>query len=748
MRARALAPQQIASAELRYHHLHGFNLAGGGFVVVSGDTRTYPILGYSDHGSLDCNDMPASALAWLESYDSAIQALGAETEATTSTPVITGEPVAPLLTTTWYQDAPYNGLCPVLTVDDQPQAAPTGCVATAMAQVMYFHQWPREACTEIPAYAFNYDKTTNGNFGEDNTAPMEMPALSPVAFDWDNMLLSYKDVDATDQQNQAVAVLMQYCGQALCMTYNLWGSDATETAITTALRNYFGYDRNVSSAKREYYGIEEWEMLIYNELVAGRPVPYAANNNVSGHSFVCDGFDGQGLFHINWGWAGKADGYFRLSVLNPKEVESIGSNSSPYGYNMMQEAVIGVQPPVESAEPVTDDHYFTLYTPMNVGGGQVTINIMYESLSEPSGDVVVGLATVVDDQITPMFVSESAAMDKGTPVEFHVKVDPAQLPQGDTRLYPVARKAEANDAAWQFVANRSKYILATLTPETLTLRVLPEIKLNVADAYFENPDQQCGTEGNIFIKLETLAGEFSDAVDIYLLPIGTNAPEDINIPAHLLLPSFQTGVFLRVGEPEVIAFSYTPVIPGNVLAVVCSKNSREILAYNVATVGGDVPYWDFEVENYSFDFLEGAVIGSMTIRNNDERQWAFFDGLSYLIIHIDGNDHLCRGLNTYGQGESQNMFFDFNVYEEDLGEEPQASYTIRASQVLGESYVKDFWTMEIEPGGEYNGVEAVSADHPEAAPEWYNLQGIRVATPVAGQIYIRRTATTATTIRF
>ena len=139
MRARALDPQQIASAELRYHHLHGFNLAGGGFVVVSGDTRTYPILGYSDHGSLDCNDLPASALAWLESYDSAIQALGSDTEATTSTPVITGEPVDPLLTTTWYQDAPYNGLCPVLTVDDQPQAAPTGCVATAMAQVMYFH---------------------------------------------------------------------------------------------------------------------------------------------------------------------------------------------------------------------------------------------------------------------------------------------------------------------------------------------------------------------------------------------------------------------------------------------------------------------------------------------------------------------------------------------------------------------------------------------------------------------------------
>ena len=737
LRARAANPQQLVSAELNYDRLHGFNLSGGGYVVVSGDSRTYPILCYSDCGSLDINDLPTNALAWLESYNYAIQILSEDAGGSSSTPVITGEAVAPLLATTWYQDAPYNDLCPILTVDDEKAKAPTGCVATAMAQVMFFHQWPKDPCTEIPAYTFNYDTTTHGTTGEDNTAPMEMPALPPTSFDWNNMLLSYKDVDATEAQTHAVAVLMQYCGQALRMTYNIWGSDATETAITTALRNFFGYDGNVASAKREYYGILEWETLIYNELLAGRPVPYAANNNTAGHSFVCDGFDGNGLFHINWGWDGKADGYFRLSVLNPKEVESIGSNSSPYGYNMMQEAVVGVQPPVESSEPVTDDHYFTLYTPMTVGNGQVAINIMYESLSEPTGNVVMGLATVSgDDVITPMFISEAVNMKKDTPTEFHVAVDPSQLPQGDTRLYPVARMEDADDAHWQFVANRSKYILATLTPETLTLKVLPEIKLNVVDACFENPDQQCGVEGNILIKLETLAGEFSDAVDIYLLPIGTNTPEDIDIRKYLIMPAFQTGVFLRVGEPEVISFTYTPVIPGNLLAVVCSKNSREILTYSTAIVGGDVPYWDFEVAEYSFDFLEGALMGSMKVRNLDQRPWMFFDGLSFIIVYVDGVEHVCRGLNTYGSGESQMMLIDFNVFDEDEGDVPQESYTIHAAQVLGNSYTQDFWSMEVNPGGEYNGVENVAADCQSDDAAWYNLQGIRIAQPTSPGIYI------------
>ena len=201
------------------------------------------------------------------------------------------------------------------------------------------------------------------------------------------------------------------------------------------------------------------------------------------------------------------------------------------------------------------------------------------------------------------------------------------------------------------------------------------------------------------------------------------------------MPAFQTGVFLRPGHPEVISFTYTPIIPGNLLAVVCSKNSREVLAYRTATVGGDVPYWDFQAEEYSFDFLEGSIIGSMKVRNHDDRPWMFFDGLSFIIIYVDGVEHVCRGLNTYGVGESQIMFFDFNIYDEDEGDIPQESYTIHAAQVLGFSYTRDFWSMEVQPGGEYNGLESVTTDRP-VDDAWYNLQGIRIPAPTVPGIYI------------
>ena len=126
---------------------------------------------------------------------------------------------------------------------------------------------------------------------------------------------------------------------------------------------------------------------------------------------------------------------------------------------------------------------------------------------------------------------------------------------------------------------------------------------------------------------------------------------------------------------------------------------------------------------------------SMKVRNHDDRPWMFFDGLSVIIIYVDGVEHVCRGLNTYGVGESQIMFFDFNIYDEDEGDIPQESYTIHAAQVLGFSYTRDFWSMEVQPGGEYNGLESVTTDRP-VDDAWYNLQGIRIPAPTVPGIYI------------
>ena len=126
------------------------------------------------------------------------------------------------------------------------------------------------------------------------------------------------------------------------------------------MRQYFNYDKGTRAIFRSYYSIEQWENMVYDELKSNRPVPYAGQSGSGGHSFVVDGYDGNGLFHLNWGWGGMCDGYYRLSVLNPFNNSGIGSASGLMGYSFMQEAVIGVQPPTEGTEPCTQDIFFEL----------------------------------------------------------------------------------------------------------------------------------------------------------------------------------------------------------------------------------------------------------------------------------------------------------------------------------------------------------------------------------------------------
>jgi len=201
-----------------------------------------------------------------------------------------------------------------------------------MAQVMYYHQWPTAATPSIPGYS-----TRNGQ--------LTLDGLVPVTFDWSNMTLTY-GASSTDDENTAVATLMQYCGWALQMNYNLNaanGSSAYNVSIAEALKAWFDYDGSVTYAQRQHYTYTEWIDLIYAELAARRPVVLGGQSTGGGHSFVCDGYQGDDYFHMNWGWGGSSDGYFRLSVLNPRE-QGIGGSSTLDGFSFTQDAVIGIKP--------------------------------------------------------------------------------------------------------------------------------------------------------------------------------------------------------------------------------------------------------------------------------------------------------------------------------------------------------------------------------------------------------------------
>lgn len=311
-----------ADAETELPVYYVFNATDdAGFVVVSADDRTAPILGYATSGRFDAATMPPHVEEWMETYAQQIAALDAYV--TTSEQVSdTRAPISPLLTTLWNQDAPYNGQCPL----QGSARTHTGCTATALAQVMKYHEWPAEQTTVIPAY------TTS-------TVQIYVPELAPTVFRWSEM---HDDYHYTDYAS-AVAELMRYCGQALQSDFTSGSTSAYLTDVPDVLKTYFGYDPHMEFLYQANYPISEWEDLIYAELAAGRPVLHAGTSLGAGHAFVCDGYDGAGMFHFNWGWGGMYDGYFKLSLLTPG-TEGIGAGTAD-GFSANQRIVIGIQPP-------------------------------------------------------------------------------------------------------------------------------------------------------------------------------------------------------------------------------------------------------------------------------------------------------------------------------------------------------------------------------------------------------------------
>ena len=334
-RAPGTAASRLVMAK-QVHGLYVFNVAKNeGFVIVSNDDRTEPILGYSDNGHFDPENMPENMKAWLKGYADQIAWLNKHPEVqNTIQKAPTKNPISPLMQSEWNQNAPYWNDCPIFQLTGAQSV--TGCVATAMAQIMYYHKYPEKTTKTIPSYT--YGSRWGKSFTE-NAVPV-------TTFDWVNMIDDYKSgYNAT--QGAAVAALMHCCGTSVSMDYAdaaNGGSGANSGEVAGAMKEYFDYSATTRYVGRGGYSIDDWNHLIYSELAEGRPVFYSGRSSGGGHAFVVDGYDGDELFHVNWGWGGHQDGYFLLSVLNPGSTAGIGASTSSDGYSFGQDAVIGIQP--------------------------------------------------------------------------------------------------------------------------------------------------------------------------------------------------------------------------------------------------------------------------------------------------------------------------------------------------------------------------------------------------------------------
>ncbi len=323
------SPAASADIELYYVFNRGNNQ---GYIIVSGNDQTLPIIGYTEEGEFDYNNLPDNMRHWLDTREQELLDLSAQVDNGPRYALPTHDKISPMVSTKWNQGSPYNDECPMYFSLGR---SVTGCVATAMAQVLYFQR--AKSVTEVQADIPGYTGwTAHATYG--NLAVEGIEAGSPI--DWDNMLDSYGS-SATAKQKKAVAQLMHYCGVSVKMDYTNSSSGAQSSEVPGAFQKYFGYGSKTRIVYQNSYSEEGWDDLLYKELAQGRPFYLSGYNSDGGHAFVCDGYDGNYCYHINWGWGGASDGFYMLSKLNPGS-QGIGGSSG--GYSDGEAAVIGCEP--------------------------------------------------------------------------------------------------------------------------------------------------------------------------------------------------------------------------------------------------------------------------------------------------------------------------------------------------------------------------------------------------------------------
>lgn len=330
----AVTRSKVAGAPAFYVYNNG----DAGYVIVSGDDRMKPVLGYSDNGVFVTENIPDNMLGWLTTYAKEMAALGpaemplkllVQKESATFS-----ETVAPLLKNiNWNQDAPYYNACPKY----QGALSVTGCVATAMAMIMKYHNYPIQGKGKHSYTTKNLQLACSFDFGN-------------TTFDWNNMLPEYVKGAYNDVQANAVAQLMYACGVSVDMEYSPDASGAIAAKTANALVNYFNYDKNLQFVSRDYFSYSEWMGMIKKELSEGRPVLYNGASEDVGHEFVFDGYDAQDMVHVNWGWGGSNNGYFEVSSLNPSSPGIGGGTNMGGGFVYNQGMIVGFQKPTDTSK--------------------------------------------------------------------------------------------------------------------------------------------------------------------------------------------------------------------------------------------------------------------------------------------------------------------------------------------------------------------------------------------------------------
>ena len=606
MRKQAAAQMPELTVAVEETAYHVFNVGQNeGFVIIGANDGE--VLGYATEGTFDASNLPEQLQALLGVYSQVLSSPAYtyyNNKAPRKASVMSKRNIQPLVQTKWSQNKYYNNDCPTIS----GTKCPTGCVATAVAQVMYFNQWPTGWTKQIPAYTY----TPYNSSGE--ALPQQTnKAKVPTQFQWDKMLLTYKDGGSTSAQD-AVAELMAYVGASVKMVYNPGGSGAEISIIPEALNTYFDYDGGVKQVYRDDFSRDEWDDLLYSELANNRAIVYGGTSlsNITGlygHCFVCDGYDAdENMFHINWGWEGKSDGYFNLDVLSPRD-KGTGSGSSEDGYSMVQTAVIGIQKNIGNpfnAEPAT----LTMCGMKLVGEAEMTrdnaaasfgdVSVNYYAANKVVRTVTYncGLGLFKDGQLQQVLMQETATIPfdgyaglNATGKAYDTKTfSLGNIAAGTYQIKAISK--ESSQTEWQ--ENRKSdffYINAEVTDTKLTLTVVnPVINLKVNSVELMGT-QKTGDVQPIKVSVTNNGDKYTGS--IMLVTKGSDGKNVYNTG---------TGIYIDNGETKDVIMHYKSYTAG--------KNHLYIY-YLTADLEDEGQIWEGDVE-----FKSTAVSNGLTTTVN------------------------------------------------------------------------------------------------------------------------------------
>lgn len=639
---------------------YAFNLEQG-YVIVSGDDEMTELVGYAENGFFDAENVPPQMQLWLDGYAEYVAAVQSG-KAKARKILLSDSPsvvVEPLVTTKWNQDAPFNNFAPEYTDDNNnTQRCATGCAATAMAQIMKFHNWPEQG---VGHYSYEHQSfgTISSNFSEH-------------VYDWTNMIDRYNNGEYSNVQADAVALLMKDCGVSLNMNYGPV-SGASIYSYTPAFKNYFRYSSR--TVNRSGCETAEFTKIITDELQEGRPIIYCGTGEDGGHAFVVDGYDTNYFLHVNWGWGGYSDGYFDMNYMDPTGL-GIGGGSGAFKWN---QGIVLARPLKDGVEPYEfiQQLCFVLFNDVQGGifceqempanKGDV-VTILLRNTANLSGESFFGSLNVgvFDDSgaLVTMGNEERIENNNGDLLEFQsgslysvdlpMTLNTAGIADGN---YIVRAMSKANGNVWRKFASTDCLNMTVADGKVSLVSPTPNISLTGigsynGNVYKGNPfsvnitihnGSSIPADGSILFKVTD--SETGDALSGSLRAI---VYDNCDFRSNIAFST--TNDFFAIGKTYNISFTGFQTTDGKTLPI----NNTIPLSFSIVEnteVQSSLTFFNIEgspfgmtVSNENFNKADDTMVSINCLGNANEETYQGYIAIETLNLHTGSKWHTSLGL--------------------------------------------------------------------------------------------------------